>query len=61
MIGHWIALDHGEGHFVFLDPCTLDLEANGVPLCRDRPGVDRAAVHRRLVEEVVAFLGRALD
>ena len=55
-----IALDSGEGHFVFLDPCTLDREANGVPLCRDRPGVDRAAVQDRLVLEVEAFLQRTL-
>jgi predicted dienelactone hydrolase len=55
-----ITLDSGEGHFVFLDPCTLDLEANGVPLCKDRPGVDRAAVQDRLADEVVAFLGRTI-
>jgi predicted dienelactone hydrolase len=55
-----ITLDHGEGHFVFLDPCTLELEVNGVPLCRDRPGVDRAAVQARLVDEVTSFLERTL-
>jgi len=41
-------LTDGEGHFVYLNACDSDLEANGVPLCRDRDGVDRAAVHRRL-------------
>lgn len=55
-----ITLDSGEGHFVFLDPCTLELEANGVPLCKDRPGVDRAAVQDRLADDVVAFLGRTI-
>ena len=56
-----ITLDSGEGHFVFLDPCTLDLEANGVPLCKDRPGVDRAAVQDRLADEVVGVpLGRTI-
>jgi predicted dienelactone hydrolase len=55
-----ITLDSGEGHFVFLDPCTLDLAANGVPLCKDRPGVDRAAVQDRLAAEAAAFLGRTM-
>jgi predicted dienelactone hydrolase len=54
-----ITLDSGEGHFVFLDPCDHDRAANGVPLCQDRPGVDRAAVQARLVDEVAAFLDRA--
>ncbi len=41
-------LSEGEGHFVFLNGCDSDLEANGIPLCRDRPGVDRRAVHASL-------------
>jgi predicted dienelactone hydrolase len=41
-------LTDGEGHFVFLNECASDLDANGVPLCRDREGVDRGAVHTRL-------------
>ena len=31
-----VALEHGEGHFVYLNSCTSDLSANGVPLCVDR-------------------------
>jgi predicted dienelactone hydrolase len=53
-------LADGEGHFVFLNACESDLEANGVPLCRDRAGVDREAVHRRLLGVVEAFFGRSL-
>ena len=41
-------LSAGEGHFVYLNGCDSDLDANGVPLCRDRPGVDRSAVHASL-------------
>jgi predicted dienelactone hydrolase len=41
-------LSNGEGHFVYLNECGSDLEANGVPLCRDRVGVDRGAVHAML-------------
>ena len=52
-------LDGGEGHFVFLDECDADLESNGVPLCVDRPGVDRAAVHEASRPGRRGFLRRA--
>lgn len=54
-------LDDGEGHFVFLDSCGLDIEAQGVPICLDRPGVERDAVHDRLAEPIVGFFERALE
>jgi predicted dienelactone hydrolase len=50
----------GEGHFVYLDTCSLQIEVMGVPLCKDRAGVDRDAVHGKLVEVIVAFLSRTL-
>ncbi len=53
-------LDAGEGHFVYLNACSGDREANGVPLCRDRPGVDRAAVHEQLEPSIGAFFARHL-
>ena len=51
----FVGLDGGEGHFVYLNACTGDREANGVPLCRDRDGVDRGAVHGRLEPMIRAF------
>ncbi|MGZ6543760.1 MAG: alpha/beta hydrolase family protein [Actinomycetota bacterium] len=48
-------LSGGEGHFVYLNECDSDLDANGVPLCRDRPGVDRRAVHASLEPLIRAF------
>jgi predicted dienelactone hydrolase len=48
-------LAHGEGHFVFLDECSGDRELQGVPLCRDREGVQRASVHARLIETITRF------
>lgn len=51
-----ITLRSGEGHFVYLNPCTSDLSANGVPLCVDRNGVDRRAVHAWLAPQILAFL-----
>jgi predicted dienelactone hydrolase len=55
------SLENGEGHFVYLDECTSPLQANGVPLCHDREGVDRGVVHAFLSERIVAFLDAALD
>jgi predicted dienelactone hydrolase len=56
-----IRLDSAEGHFVYLDECSLPVEAMGVPLCSDRPGVVRAEVHRRLGASVIDFLTRQLQ
>ena len=51
-----ITLRSGEGHFVYLNACTSDLLASGVPLCIDRTGVDREAVHARLAPQILAVL-----
>jgi predicted dienelactone hydrolase len=53
-------LEEGEGHFVYLNECDSDLEANGVPLCVDREGVDRRSVHNRLGVLVRAFFDEHL-
>jgi predicted dienelactone hydrolase len=56
-----IRLDRGEGHFVYLDECSLPVEAMGLPLCSDRPGVIRGEVHQRLGDAVVSFFTRHLQ
>ena len=53
-------LASGEGHFVFLDVCDADREANGVPLCRDRSGVDRSRVHAMLADVITGFFDSRL-
>jgi predicted dienelactone hydrolase len=53
-------LDHGEGHFIFLDVCHTATEANTVALCKDRPGIHRAEVHRRLMGILRSFFGKHL-
>jgi predicted dienelactone hydrolase len=53
-------LAHGEGHFVFVDECSEDSQIHGVPVCRDRDGVQRAAVHARLAEIIEKFLSEHL-
>jgi predicted dienelactone hydrolase len=55
-----LRLDRGEGHFVYLDECSLPIEAMGVPLCTDRPGVVRRDVHARLADRIVQFFSRYL-
>jgi len=51
-----IALDNGEGHFVYINSCDNDYKARGVSLCRDREGVDRDAVQRKMVGNILRFL-----
>jgi predicted dienelactone hydrolase len=45
-----------EGHFVFLDPCSSVLAVFGVPLCQDRPGVNRTAIHQGLLPVILQFV-----
>jgi predicted dienelactone hydrolase/hypothetical membrane protein len=51
-----LLLEGGEGHFVFLSVCHHDAKVNDVPLCVDKAGVDRQAVHERLLSTLVAFI-----
>lgn len=50
----------GAGHYVFLAPCSAALAKDAPQICADPPGVDRAAVHRRIGEDAVAFFDRTL-
>ena len=54
-----IWLDNGEGHFIYLNECNSDIEAQGVPLCVDAAGVVRSAIHLGLKEDIAKFLHRA--
>jgi predicted dienelactone hydrolase len=53
-------LAHGEGHFVFVDECSGEERVDGVPVCRDRDGVQRSAVHARLEEILSRFFADSL-
>ncbi len=55
-----VRLDNGEGHFVYIDECSAPVEAMGIRICADRPGLIRGDVHRRLGVSVVDFLTRQL-
>ncbi|WP_417679574.1 alpha/beta hydrolase family protein [Roseibium sp.] len=51
----------GAGHFVFLAPCSTEL-GNTMPLlCTDPSGVDRVAIHRKLVSEIATFFSESFD
>lgn len=47
-------------HFVFLEPCPPAVAEAAALLCKDAPGVDRAAIHRRIDGEIVGFLRKNL-
>ena len=48
------------GHYVFLAPCPMLLALRIPAICKDPPGVDRAAIHARLNAEMIEFFGRTL-
>jgi predicted dienelactone hydrolase len=48
------------GHYVFLAPCTAELRAEAPHLCIDAPGVERAAILRRIADELLTFFNATL-
>ena len=48
------------GHYVFLAPCGAEMASLTPQLCRDPEGVDRAAQHARLNDEIADFFDRTL-
>ncbi len=50
-----VRLSGGEGHFVYVDRCSLPINVMGVKLCTDRDGVSRDATHAKLVPEILSF------
>ncbi|MWK57050.1 prolyl oligopeptidase family serine peptidase [Pseudomonas otitidis] len=50
----------GAGHFVFMAPCSEEMDAMVPQVCEDADGVDRVEVHRELDAEAVRFFTRTL-
>ena len=48
------------GHYVFLSPCSPQLTKEAQDICIDPPGVDRAAVHRQIDADALAFFRKTL-
>ena len=57
---HVVRLDRGEGHFVYVDECTLPLEVMGIRLCADAQGIDRKATHETLAPLIEQFVTEKL-
>lgn len=51
-----ILLNGQEGHFTFLSPCQHDAAVMGISLCKDKPGVDRNAVHQAMMLQIIEFV-----
>jgi len=49
-------LNGQEGHFVFLNPCKNNIKVMDVPLCKDRAGVNRNAIHLQLAQDILEFI-----
>jgi predicted dienelactone hydrolase len=47
-------------HFVFIDPCPAEAANTAAAQCQDAPGIDRAAIHRKIETEIVNFLRQAM-
>lgn len=43
-------------HFVFIDPCPDKIATDAAMICRDGPGIDRAAIHLKLENDIASFL-----
>ena len=53
-----VTLNRGEGHFVFIDQCDLDIKVHGIEVCSDKEGIDRKAVHNSLYPHIFSFIYR---
>ncbi|MCT6700306.1 alpha/beta hydrolase family protein [Rheinheimera sp. 4Y26] len=51
-----VTFNQGEGHFVYLDSCTLPHRALGVPICFDKAGVNRSHVQQQLTAQLLVLL-----
>ncbi|WP_440056640.1 alpha/beta hydrolase family protein (plasmid) [Pseudoalteromonas sp. T1lg65] len=53
-----IGVGQGAGHFVYIDECHSDRKVKGVPLCKDRDGVDRKAIQKQILGQIFGFLNQ---
>ncbi len=47
-------------HFVFIAPCPAEIATKFPEACTDDAGIDRAAIHRQIAAELIAFFTRTL-
>ena len=53
-----VGIEQGAGHFVYIDKCESDREVRGVSLCKDRKGVDREAIQKKMLNHIFGFIYR---
>ncbi|PKF54049.1 hypothetical protein CW748_17325 [Alteromonadales bacterium alter-6D02] len=51
-------IKHGAGHFIYIDQCDSEIKANGVPICKDRDGVDRKLLQRKTLGHIFSFINK---
>lgn len=51
-----IGIEQGAGHFIYIDQCNSERRAKGVPLCKDRKGVDRKVIQQQILNHVFGFI-----
>ena len=51
-----VGIEQNAGHFVYIDECDSDRKVKGVPLCKDRDGVDRKAIQKQILKHVFSFI-----
>jgi len=51
----------GANHFVFLAPCTAQMQSITPALCIDPPGIDRRAVHETINMDAIGFFRTNLN
>lgn len=51
-----VGIEQGAGHFVYLDECDNNREVKGVPLCKDKKGVNRQMIHKQVLNHIFGFI-----
>jgi hypothetical protein len=49
---------HNAGHFVFLSPCSAQLNKMAPAICNDAPGINREHIHTVINGKISEFLSR---
>lgn len=53
-----VGIEQGAGHFIYIDQCDANREVNGVPLCKDREGVNRKQMQKQVLNHIFGFIYR---
>jgi len=51
-----VGIEQGAGHFIYIDACNYSREVKGVPLCKDRSGVNRKLLQKQILNKIFGFI-----